>query len=152
MKSGVLKYEFYINAKPEVVWDTIIKPEGTRHIMFGSVIHSTFEVGAPYQWIGPGVDGDETNHVYGTILEYEPNKLFSCLEHPGPSYLPNHAELESRITMTFEEVGTSTKLTLVNDQFTENHPSYESTEKAWWMILSNVKSYAETGKTMDFGW
>ncbi|WP_442601975.1 SRPBCC family protein [Paenibacillus sp. KN14-4R] len=152
MKEMNLKYEFYINAKPEVVWDALVTPEGTRKLFFGCDLESTFEAGAPYQYVGPGNDGDQTVHVYGTILAFEPNKLFSCVEHPGPSYYPNHAELESRITMTLEEVGSCTKFTLINDQFTENHPSFENTEKSWWMILSNIKTYAETGKTIDFGW
>ncbi|BBH23036.1 hypothetical protein Back11_43810 [Paenibacillus baekrokdamisoli] len=147
-----LKYEFYIDAPLETVWDAFVSPEGTRKTFFGCVIKSTFEVGDSYEYVGPGNDGDETVHVYGTILAYEPNKVFSCIEHPGPSYTPNHAELESRITVSLEVVGKCTKLTLINDQFTENHPSFAKTEQSWWMILSNIKTYAETGKTIDFGW
>lgn len=147
-----LRYEFYIGASPEQVWKTFVSPEGTRQTFFGCVIHSTFEVGAPFEYVGPGADGDETVHVYGTILAYEPHRVLSCLEHPGPSYHPNHKDLESTITITLEAVGATTKLTLVNDQFTENHPSFENARNSWWMILSNIKSLAETGKTLDFGW
>ncbi|WP_028549042.1 SRPBCC family protein [Paenibacillus sp. UNC451MF] len=147
-----LKYEFYIGATPEQVWDILVTPEGTRKIFFGSELQSTFQVGEPFQYVGPGNDGDETVHVYGTILAYEPNRLLSCLEHPGPSYYPNHAELESRITMTLETVGECTKLTLVNDQWSENHPSISNTTNSWWMILSNIKTLAETGKTLNLGW
>jgi hypothetical protein len=51
-----------------------------------------------------------------------------------------------------ETVGNCTKLTLVNDQWPEEHPSYENTKESWPMILSSIKTYAETGKTLDFGW
>jgi hypothetical protein len=64
----------------------------------------------------------------------------------------NHAELTSRITYTLDAVGETTKLTLVNDQFTENHPSFERSEDNWAVVVSNLKSYAETGKTLNFGW
>ncbi|NIK78242.1 uncharacterized protein YndB with AHSA1/START domain [Paenibacillus castaneae] len=146
------KYEFYIGADPEKVWDAFVSPEGTRQTFFGCVINSTFEVGSSYQYVGPGADGDETVHIYGTILAYEPHKIISFLEHPGPSYRPNHAELESKITFKLEAVGETTKLTLINDQFTENHPSLETVDSQWWMILSNLKTYIETGKGLEFGW
>ncbi|GAB6992249.1 SRPBCC domain-containing protein [Paenibacillus pini] len=147
-----LKYEFYIGATPKRVWDILVTPEGTRQIFFGSILDSTFEEGAPFQYVGPGNDGDETVQVYGKILKYKEQELLSFLEHPGPSYHQNHEELESRLTMKLEVVGDCTKLTLINDQWSENHPSIESTKQNWWMILSNIKTLAETGKILDFGW
>lgn len=146
------KYEFYIGAAPEKVWEALVLPEGTKQTFFGCVINSDFEVGSSYQYVGPGKDGDDTVHIYGTILAYEENKIFTVLEHPGPSYRPNHAELESRMAFSLEEVGATTKLTVINDQFTENHPSLETVDSQWWMILNNLKTYVETGKNLDFGW
>ena len=147
-----LKYEFYIGAGLKDVWDILVTPEGTRKILFGSVLQSTFEIGSDYAYVGPDNDGEETVHVYGKILAYEPEKLISCTEHAGPSYNPNHADFESRMTLSLETVGSCTKLTLVNDNWTPNHPSFETTKASWWMILSNIKTLAETGKTLDFGW
>ncbi|EFM09644.1 Activator of Hsp90 ATPase 1 family protein [Paenibacillus curdlanolyticus YK9] len=147
-----LKYELYIGATLEDVWSIFTVSEKTKAIFFGSEFRSTNEVGAPYQYVGPGNDGDETVHVYGTVLAYEPNRLMSYTEHPGPSYRENHAELETRITLSLETVGSCTKLTLVNDQWPDGHPSYESTQQSWPMILSNIKTYAESGTTLDFGW
>ncbi|MCD1259505.1 SRPBCC family protein [Paenibacillus athensensis] len=147
-----LKYVLYINAKPEEVWNIFVTPEGTKAIFFGCVLDTTFEIGAPYRYVGPGTDGDETVHVYGNVLEYVPNKRMSYTEHAGPSYRDNHAELQTRVTLELETIGNCTKLTLINDQWPDNHPSYESTKESWPMILSNVKTYAETGHTLDFGW
>lgn len=147
-----LKYEIYIGATPEDVWQVFVSPEGTKAIFYGCILDSTFETGAPYAYIGPGADGDETVHVYGNVLAFEQNRLMSYTEHPGPSYRENHAELETRVTLSLEIVGNCTKLTLVNDQWPDNHPSYENTKSSWPMILSNAKTYVETGKTLDFGW
>jgi len=146
------KFIAYIGASPEKVWDSIVSPEGTKAIFFGCELRSTFEEGSSYEYVGPGSDGDETVHVYGTILSFEPHRAYSCLEHPGPSYNPRHAELESRITMTLEPVGETTKLTIVNDRWTDDHPSFDNAAESWPMIINNIKTYAETGRTLQFGW
>ncbi|ANS76200.1 polyketide cyclase [Paenibacillus yonginensis] len=147
-----LKYEFYIGAEPEQVWQTLVSPEGTRSTFFGSLLKSDLTPGASFEYVGPGADGDETVHVYGVILEAEPGKVLSYREHPGPSYRENHAELESRVTFRMDKIGGCTKLTLVNDEWTPGHPALEHTEGHWWMILSNIKTYTETERTLDFGW
>lgn len=144
-----LKYDFYIGAKPEDVWEILVSPEGTKKTFYGCTIRSTFEIGETLEYVGPGNDGEETVHVYGKVLAFEPHKTFSFLEHPGPSYYYNHAELGSRITFTLEPVGKCTKLTLVNDQWTESHPGHDNADQAWWMILSNIKTLAETGRTLE---
>lgn len=147
-----LKYEFYIDGTREQVWDAFVSPEGTRKTFFNCVIRSTFEVGAPYEYVGPGADGDETVHVHGKILQHEPHQVLSYTENAGPSYREYDAELDTRVTFTLETVGSCTKLTLVNDQIKPDHPSLQNAESSWWMILSNIKTFVETGKTLDFGW
>lgn len=147
-----MRFELLTNAKPEEVWNTLVLPEGTRKTFFGCVIRSTFQEGDSFEYVGPGNDGEETVHVYGNLLAFEPHKTLSYIEHPGPSYYPNHEELKSRVTFKLEPVGKCTKLTLINHQWTSNHPSYKNVEGHWWMILSNIKTYAETGRTLDFGW
>lgn len=147
-----LSYTYYVGAKPEELWQVLVSPEGTRATFFGCILQSTFEIGSDIAYVGPGNDGDETVHVYGKVLEFEPNRVLSISEHPGPSYNPNHAELETRITFTLEAIGNSTKLTLVNDRWSEGHPSFSKTSETWPMMLSNIKTYAETGKTLDLGW
>lgn len=147
-----LKYVMYIGSTPEKVWNILISPEGTKAAFFGSVIRSTFEEGSDYEYVGPGNDGDETVHLYGKVLKFEPHKVHSFEEHPGPTYYPNHAELKSRFTFTLEPVGETTKLTLVNDQWSDNHPGFNKAADTWNIVMSNIKTFAETGKTLNFGW
>lgn len=97
----------------------------------------------------PGQDGEETVHVYGKILKCEPKKVLSMTEHAGPSYNPN---FETRITYTLEPVGECTKFTLVHDQWPDDHPSHAKTKETWPVVLSNIKTYVETGKTLNLGW
>ena len=146
-----LKYHFYIAGTPEEVWKALISPEGTKQIYYGSVILSTFQVGDLLEYVGPGVDGDKTLHVYGNVLEYEPNQVLRFTHYPGKSYLKDddHA-FESRISYFLEPIGSCTKLTLIHDQWKEGDSTYENSEKDWWMILSNTKTLVETGNVLDF--
>ncbi len=146
-----LKYQFFIAGTPEEVWKALISPEGTKQIYYGSVINSTFQVGDLLEYVGPGVDGDKTIHVYGNVLEYEPNRLLRFTHYPGKSYVKENKALESRISYLLEPVGSCTKLTLIHDQWKEGDASYDNSDIAWWMILSNTKTLVETGSTLDFG-
>lgn len=147
-----LEYVIYVDAKPEKVWEALVSPEGTKAAFFGSELKSSFEIGAPFEYVGPGSEGDATVHVYGIIQAYEPEKKLTYLEHPGPSYREQHAELTSVVTFELEEAGTTTKLTLVNDEWSENHPAVDNARGAWPMVISSIKTWCETGKTLDFGW
>ena len=147
-----LKYVAYIGESPEKVWQCLISEEGTRASFVNCVLRTTLEIGAPYAYVGPGNDGEETVHVYGHVLTCVPNHELSLTEHAGPSYRDNHAELETRITYRLEAVGKCTKLTIINDQWPDHHPSYAQSQESWPMILSSIKTFAETGRTLDYGW
>ncbi|PGB02704.1 SRPBCC domain-containing protein [Bacillus toyonensis] len=146
-----LMYEFYIAGSSEEVWKTLTSPEGTKQIYYGSIIRSTFQVGDLLEYVGPGLDGDETVHVYGNVLEYEPNQLLQFTHYPGKSYMIDDRAFESRISYILKPIGSCTKLTLIHDQWKEDDPYYENSNKAWWMILNNIKTLVETGSTLDFG-
>jgi uncharacterized protein YndB with AHSA1/START domain len=144
-----LQYDFYIAGTPEQVWQVIVNPDMLKQIYGGSILESSFEVGAPYRYVGPGKEGDQTVHVYGTILEYEPSKTLSMTTYTGSVYYPNAAQYDSRTIYRLEPVGKCTHLKVIQDQFKPGDPSYEATVRAWPMILSNCKTLIETGKTLD---
>ncbi|MCL6601578.1 MAG: SRPBCC domain-containing protein [Paenibacillus sp.] len=146
-----LKYEFYIAAAPEKVWETLIMPEHTKQIYYGSIIRSSFKEGELLEYIGPGADGDETLHVFGEILEYSPQKALRFIHKVGPSYLKGGKNYESRISWLLVPVGGCTKLTLIHSDWHPEDPSYAASSSAWWQIMSNTKTLIETGKTLDFG-
>ncbi len=147
-----LIYEIYIADKPEQVWRAITEDDGVRAAFFGTALEASLHAGGEYAYVGPGNDGNKTVHVYGTILEIEPYRLLRMTEHAGPSYRSDHAELETRVTYALEPAGGTTKLTLVNDRWPDNHPSYDNARGSWPMTLSAIKTYVETGRTLDFGW
>lgn len=146
-----LKYEFYINASPERVWQALTSPEEVKNIFYGSVLQSTFEIGSPLAYVSLGKAGDEIVHIYGTLLEFEVNKVFSYSCHMGEAYFPDHAKYESRVTYQLEATGKCTKLTVIQDQWANDDPTYENNAKGWWVLLSFLKTWIETGKPLDMG-
>jgi len=147
-----LEYTIYVDAKPEKVWEALVSPTGTKAAFFGSELQSSFEEGEPFQYVGPNQNGETIVHVYGHILSCESYRKLAYLEHPGPSYYEQHAELTSRIVFELEEAGSTTKVTLINDEWSENHPGVDNSRAAWPMVLSSVKTWCETGATLNFGW
>lgn len=149
MKLNDLKYEVYIGATPEKVWDALISPEGIKKLYSGSTLKSTFETGSPLEYVGPGPDGKEVVHIYGKVLNFEPNKTFRHTCRIGEAWGAQHANFESRVAYELEPVGPCTKLTLIHDQWMERDPAYAGSLKNWPKHLSSLKTYVETGEVLD---
>ncbi|WP_243396190.1 SRPBCC domain-containing protein [Leptospira hartskeerlii] len=145
-----IKYEIYIAAKPEQVWNILVSKEESSKIFHGCGIESDFKTGSKYAYVGPGPSGDKTVHVEGKILEIVPNKILSMTLLVGSVYGEHYKNFESRTVYTLEPYGKLTRLKLVNDQIKEGDPSYErSADGGWARVLSSIKSLAETGKPLD---
>ncbi|MGD1848013.1 MAG: SRPBCC domain-containing protein [Salibacteraceae bacterium] len=138
--------EVYINASSEKVWQAFVAPQQFFMAFYRANISSTFEIGDRIAFVGSH-EGQEMVHSYGEVLGYEPGKLLSYTEHPGPSYQENHQEMTSRVTVNITPVGEATCLTLSSDQFSANNPMREAAEQ-WYLILSNLKTWVETGQLM----
>ena len=137
--------EIFINANPEIVWQTFLSKDGFFKSFFGTEIQTNFSIGDKIEFVS--VNGEERIvHIYGEILEYEQYKILAYTDHPGPIYYDNHAELKSRVKITLEPIGQVTKLTLTNDQFSDDTLKKEASQ--WWLILSNFKTFLETGTLM----
>ena len=139
---------FYINGALEQVWQALVSPEASKKIAFGSELQSTFEVGGRLRWVGPGRDGEQTVHIYGDVLSFEPNRRFSYTCRVGEAYGAEHEDIESRVTYTLESAGPCAKLSLVHDQWKESNSAYEGTAKGWPMMLSSIKTLVETSEAL----
>lgn len=144
-----LKYEIYIDGTLDQVWDVVVNPKYVKEIYAGSVIESNFKVGDSIAYVGPGLDGDQTVHVYGTVLAYEPGKRLSFTHYTGKVYNPDTEKYESRIAYSLEKVGEAVKLTLTHDQWKTDDPTYEGSKIFWPIGLSMMKTLVETGKTLN---
>lgn len=151
MLKDKLQYTFYINANKKTVWDIITSPKGTEKVFYGAKIQSDFGIGDTVSYIGPGRDGEKTLHIYGQVLAYEEYKQFKMTSNVGQVYKENDSKFESVIDYTITEYPEYVKLQVTHDGWHEDDPSYENTKANWWLMLSSIKSLAETGRPIEVG-
>jgi len=144
-----MQFEIYIAGTPERIWKALVSPEDTAKIFYGAELRSTFQVGAPFEYVGPGPDGKPVVHIFGKVLAFEPNRKFSHSCKVGEAWGADRAKFESRVTYRIEPVPNCTKLTVVHDQWMEGDPAYKGSLTGWPAVLSSIKTLVETGKPLD---
>ena len=144
-----LRFDIYIAAAPEAVWDALTKPDGVAKLYFGSRLETTFEAGAPYRYLGPDGKGNEVVHVEGTVLACRRNELLQLTHQAGPMWRKGPTVYGSRLAYEINGLGFATKLSVVHDQWQEGDPGYAHNADGWMVFLSSLKSYVETGKPLD---
>ncbi len=144
MKDGKIEYsyELYIAAPPEKVWKGLIDGELTKRYVYGTRLQSSLKQGAPYAYLG---DGD-FKVVDGRILEIEPGKrlVMTWSAHWDEAV---SKDAPSRVTYQLTPVDpTTTKLSLLHDDFADTTATYHGSVAGWPLMLSSLKSLLETGK------
>lgn len=138
-------YVTYIQTSPEKLWDALTKPEFTRLYWFGMEVTSDWKVGSPMDYI----QGGDTK-VQGKILAADRPKFLSYTfrETSGNA---SH-EPATKVTLEIEpEIGTNTvRLTVTHTDFVPNSKHRPNISGGWPAVLSGLKSYLETGKTLEF--
>jgi len=148
MKPITFQYVTYISSTPEKVWEALTKTEHTEQYFFGTAIQSDWQVGSRVEYSR----GELTD--FGEILIYEPNqKMTYTWESVGD---PIQRAEPSVVTFQVQEMNANVvKLTLIHENLQENDfvkdtNAFEGFNNGWPFILSNLKTYLETSKTMEF--
>jgi uncharacterized protein YndB with AHSA1/START domain len=139
-------YVTYIRTTPQKLWDALTKPEFQR-IYWGSTQDSTFEKGA--SWSMTGADSG-TLFDAGEVLESEPpRKLVIKWRNEWKPELT--AEGYGRCTYDIADGKTpdSVKLTIAHENDVENSKYIAAVSTGWPSILSNLKTWLETGTTIS---
>lgn len=148
MKTITYNYVIYISSSPEKVWDALTKTEHTEHYFFGTAIKSDWIVGSRIEYSR----GEVTE--YGKILSYEPN----CEMTYTWESVNDETNRQEPTVVTFKinpMDGDVVRLSLVHENlleadYVEDSNSFEGFNNGWPFILSNLKTYLETGKTLKF--
>lgn len=142
--SSTQVYQLYIRATPEQVWDAITKPETVAKYFHGALNEGSYEVGSTVKSWSPDHSQLWTEN---TILEVDPPRrlvhTWRALWDPETA-----AEPESRVIWEIEALpqGTS-KLTVVHECL-EKSPKTAEHVKGWSYVLSNLKTFLETGEPL----
>jgi len=141
-------YVVYISSTPEKVWDALTNTEHTEQYFFGTAIKSEWQVGSRVEYSR----GEVTD--YGEILSYEHNREMT--------YTWEGANDETKrdeptvVTFKVHQMDDGVvRLTLIHKNlleadYVEDSNTFQGFNNGWPFILSNLKTYLETGKTLKF--
>src|SRR6185369_9768045 len=136
-------YVTYIRTTPQRLWDALTSPEFQKKYWFNMHQESTWKTGASWKMLFE--DGRVADA--GEILEADPPRrlVIKWLNEFRPEL---KAEGPARCTYEIEEVQDAVKLTIIHESERENSKVIEAVSGGWPRILSNLKSYLETGEVV----
>ena len=140
-------YVTYIRSTPEKVWAALTDPQMVRKFWFGMDVACDFKAGST--WSLSFEDGRVADT--GEILEATPPRRL-VIRWRNEFRPELKAEGYSRCTMLIETAeyypgmgGTAVKLTIQHALEGEGGKFIEAVSGGWPKVLSNLKSYLETG-------
>lgn len=132
-------YTTYIKSTPEKVWAAITNPEFTRQYWVHDNI-SDWKKGSKWQH----VTNEGVVRIEGKVIESDPPKrlVLSWADPKEPAD-------ESRVTMEIQQMGDVVRLDIVHGDFKPGSTMPSKVAAGWPRVLSNLKSFLETGKPFD---
>ena len=144
MSKPAMIHVTYIETTPEKLWAALTSGEFTKLYWFGRRIESDWTVGAAVRFYD---SADDSLTDSGEVLVYdEPKTLAYTFKN---EFLEDRAnEAPGRVTFTIEQrSATVVKLEVVHDEIAEE--TIEGWRNGWGPILANLKTYLETGRTLQ---
>jgi uncharacterized protein YndB with AHSA1/START domain len=144
MNNPAMVHVTYIETTPEKLWTALTSGAFTTQYWFGRRIESDWTVGAPVRFYD---SADDSLTDSGEVLVYdEPKTLAYTFKN---EFLEERQDDEpGRVTFTIEPAGPKVvKLQVVHDRIDE--ASVEGWRNGWGPILANLKTYLETGRTLE---
>jgi uncharacterized protein YndB with AHSA1/START domain len=146
MAESTFVYVTYIRTAPEKLWSALTDAELIKQYWFGVRCESRWTAGSSWKLVYPDGHISDT----GEIVEAEPpRRLVIRWQH---QYKPEFkAEGESRCTIELEASGELessrqvVKLSLTHTIAREPSNFIAAVSGAWPMVISNLKSWLETG-------
>jgi len=141
MAGSRFDYVTYIRVSPDRLWQALTRADDIKAYFFGVTFDSQWEQGAA--WRMYLADGTLCNS--GEILEFTPpSTLVLSWRHDMSE--ERRREGPSRVSFTIEPVGEACRLTLSQVIDLEDSKVIASGAEFWPQILSNLKSFLETGR------
>jgi len=144
MSKPAMVHVTYIETTPEKLWAALTQGEFTKLYWFGRRIESEWTIGAPVAFYD---SADDSLTDSGEVLVVdEPKTLAYTFKN---EFLEEHQDRPvGRVTFTIEPAGpTVVKLQVVHDEISADE--VEGWRNGWGPILANLKTYLETGRTLQ---
>jgi uncharacterized protein YndB with AHSA1/START domain len=147
MTNSVFEYVTYIETTPEKLWDAFTNGDITEQYFFGTRIESQWNEGAEVTY---SRNGEVTD--YGIVLKYKPYQFVSFTWQ----YVKDTTQRKEPTQVSFELIPLKDTVKLIlrhenllEQDFNDDKHTFEGFNNGWPAILSNLKSYLETGKTLS---
>jgi uncharacterized protein YndB with AHSA1/START domain len=136
-------YVTFIRTTPERLWSALTNSEVMKEYWFGMHQESNWRVGSAWKLVF--ADGRVADT--GEVVEVNPPKRLVLKWHN--QFRPElKAEGPARCTYELEAVGDAVKLTITHSIDRPASKVIEAVAGGWPRILSNLKSFLETGETL----
>ncbi|UOQ44954.1 SRPBCC family protein [Halobacillus salinarum] len=138
-------YVTYIRSSRLKVWEALTSGSFTRKYFFGRDVVSEWTEGARVVYLRENGELD----VEGEVLQANPfERLSFTWRHAGDT-----RSEPTIVTFILEEMNETVKLTLHHERLmdgdlNEENDTFRGLNNGWPAILSNLKSYLETGETL----
>ncbi|HZX01516.1 SRPBCC family protein [Kribbella sp.] len=143
MSKPAMIHVTYIETTPEKLWEALTSGAFTKLYWFGRRIESEWSVGSPVRFYD---SADDSLTDSGEVLVYDEPKM---LAYTFKNEVSDGEQVPGRVTFTIEPRNdTVVKLQVVHDQIAED--TVEGWRNGWGPILANLKTYLETGRTLQF--
>ncbi len=143
-----LVYQIIIKAPQERVWEAITTSEFTTHYYYGCTLQSNLTVGSPFTYHMP----NGSPIVEGEVVASEPPNRLVHTYHS--LWSPMNEDAPTQVTWELESMsGGVTKVTVIHEEFQGQTATYQGLQGGGWIwILSNMKTFLETGESMPQGY
>jgi uncharacterized protein YndB with AHSA1/START domain len=134
------RYELYIRASAEKVWQALTDPDMTEKYFHGTRVRAQLEPGGAITYEQGG--DPEKVMISGEVLEIETQrKLVHTFDF-------NKGDGPSRVTYELEAMGDVTRMIVVHDGFEEENDTFRGVGGGWNPIFSGLKTLLETGEPL----
>ena len=137
-------YVTYIRASAEKVFEAITKPDVSRRY-WGHENVSDWKPGSKWEHIR--ADDERTVEIIGDVIEFSPptRLVISWAKASQASDPASH----SRVTFEIQDYDNMVRLTVTHDDLEAGSGMANGISKGWPMALSSLKSFLETGESID---
>lgn len=143
-QSASFQYVTYIRATPEKVFTAITRPEMAR-AYWGHENVSDWTPGARWQHVR--ADEGRAVELVGEVIEYDPPARL-VMSWANASQADDPAA-HSRVTFDLVEYDGMVRLTVTHDGLIPGSGMLKGISSGWPIVLSSMKSYLETGQSID---
>ena len=137
---SMFTYVTYIRTTQQKLWEALTDPEQNRSYWFGQSQQTTWKVGSPWRLVSQ----EGTVYAEGEVVAFDPMALIvvTWRDEHRPEW---KADGFSTCRMEIETIDGACKLTVTHSIDVANSKLIGAVSGGWPNVLSNLKSWLETG-------